>query len=262
MKSLRIALVLGAVALSQIMCHQSILVAPPGSDMDLIANPPFIAAHGEISVITVVLYDPTGNPVADGTVVQFFTDLGKIPEQAKTNDGVARVNFTSDSRSGTAHITAISGGGSAPTATPTSQPAGDVGASSLSASSAVAGVLNRDTVDVVIGTATPRFVIVTADPVRISDGRTSQITANVFDEEGNPVANVPVVFDVMALSGGAPPSTESMESGSRPLFTDVNGRVTDVLRTRYPRDAAPKSVGVRARTPVAEVEDVVEVFIN
>src|SRR5262245_6302275 len=95
-------------------CNQAIMVAPPNSNFDgstLVANPTFIAANGDVSVISGLLIDGTGNPVPDGTVVQFFTTLGKIQEQGKTNDGVVRVNLVSDGRSGTASVTAFSGSG-------------------------------------------------------------------------------------------------------------------------------------------------------
>ena len=94
-------------------CNQAIMTAPPGSKFapagSLIANPGFIAAHGDVSVISGLILKATGIPVADGTVVQFFTNLGKIDEQGKTNDGVVRVNLVSDSRSGTATVTAFTG---------------------------------------------------------------------------------------------------------------------------------------------------------
>ena len=84
----------------QLMCHQVILTAPPGSTITLIANPGFISANGGVSVISALVFEPAGTPVPDGTVVQFFTNLGRIDEQGKTNDGVARVNLVADSRSG------------------------------------------------------------------------------------------------------------------------------------------------------------------
>lgn len=90
-------------------CGQAILVAPDKSTMSIFVNPSFIAANGDTAVVSVLIIEPAGTPVPDGTVVQFFTTLGKIQEQAKTNDGVARVNLVSDARSGTAIVTAVSG---------------------------------------------------------------------------------------------------------------------------------------------------------
>src|SRR5512132_325930 len=102
-------LLLLALGLAHLTCNQAVLTAGPGSTLRVSANPPFIEAHGGVSVITAVVIEEIGTPVPDGTVVQFFTDLGDIQEQGRTNDGVARVNLIADSRSGKATITAISG---------------------------------------------------------------------------------------------------------------------------------------------------------
>jgi len=189
-------------------CGQAIMTAPPGSSLSLTANPEHIAAHGDVSVITAFVLEATGTPVADGTVVQFFTNLGRIDEQGKTNDGVARVNLVSDSRSGTAHVTAVSGGDVTTTPTTTT-------------------VAANGSVDVVIGTARTLHVVVTAVPPKVTPTRPAQIVAFVFDDAGNPVPNVPLLF---AVTGGT--GTESLESQGRPVFTDNNGQATDVLRTR------------------------------
>lgn len=259
------ALVLAA--LGQLTCHQAILVAPPGSTLELIANPEFIAANGDVSVITAVIYEPAGTPVADGTVVQFFTNLGKIQEQGKTNDGVARVNFTSDSRSGEATISAISGSGSAPSPAPTGSPTGQPtppgqgggGGQGVTIASGVtvaaaSGLRAADSVVVRIGSATPTAVFVLADPPRITDSRTSQIVANVLDDNGNGIANVPVFFETNG-------TFEFMESGTNAVFTDSSGRARAVLRTRYGRDQPQRTVTVTATTANG-VSDSVNVVIN
>ena len=81
-------------------CAGVLFTAPPGSSISLIASPPFVASDGGVSVITAIVIEPAGTTVADGTVVLFFTDIGSIEPQGKTRNGIARVNFTSDSRSG------------------------------------------------------------------------------------------------------------------------------------------------------------------
>jgi Big-like domain-containing protein len=224
-------------------CNQAIMVAPPGSTMELIANPEFIAAHGDVAVISAFVMDGTGQPVADGTVVQFFTNLGRIQEQGKTNDGVARVNLTSDSRSGEATVTAVSGGGAAPPVTTVAAAPPVVGfASAMSvtgASVASAAQLSAQ-VTVRIGSARPQFVVVSADPPRITTGRGTTILAQVFDEFGNPVANVPVIFTITSGAGLA-----RLDSGGRPMFTDNDGRATDILRTN---SVLQGTVTVRATT--------------
>jgi len=202
------------VALGQLSCHQVILTAPPGSEMQLSANPEFIVAHTGVSVISAIVIEQVGTPVPDGTVVQFFTTLGQIDEQGKTNDGVARVNLVADSRSGTAKVTAYSGAASASL---------DPG--------------------VAIGSALPARLVVVADPSRITESSSTHVFANVFDDVGNPVANVPVIFTVTA-----DPATEWMDSSGNQIPTDTNGRAEDVMRTR--RTTSGTAV-VKATVPAA-----------
>ena len=104
----RLAL-LALAALTPLSCGQAILSAPDGTTLSIFVNPPFIAANGDKAVVSVLAVEKAGTPVPDGTVIQFFTTLGKIQEQAKTNDGVARVDLISDARNGTATVTAASG---------------------------------------------------------------------------------------------------------------------------------------------------------
>jgi hypothetical protein len=88
---------------------------------------------------------------------------------------------------------------------------------------------------------------VVADPPRITGlgpARQSQITANVFDDNGNQVSNVPVIFTITANTS----QTETLQSGSQPIYTDTNGQAVDFLQTRYDPEAAPKSVTVTATT--------------
>ncbi len=203
------------LALASLTCNQAILTSPAGSTMTMIANPAFIAAGGEVSVISAVVIEPTGQPVVDGTVIQFFTSLGRIDAQGKTNDGVARVNLQSDTNSGAADITAISGA-------------------------------NTATTTVTIGSGRPALVIVSADPPRIettTPRRRSRITANVLDTDGNPVRNVPVFFSIEGS-----PATETLESGGQPIFTDSNGQARDFLQTSYSKKEVPKTVTVTATT--------------
>lgn len=213
-------------------CHQVILTAPLGSTMTLFANPTFICANGCKSTISaIVIEGNTGTPVADGTVVQFFTTLGKIDEQGKTNDGVARVNLVSDGRSGTAQITAFSGtatatlgGGGGNVPSPAPSPGQGGGGS---------GVL--------IGNTSAARVLVSATPQRIrpNDARVSTITATVFDTNGNFLSGVPVSFTTSAT-----PNEEEIDTGLQ--FTDNNGQVSVVMRTRADREGAPKDVTVTA----------------
>ena len=103
-----------ASALLTVTCEEVPLTAPAGTSIFLQCNPPFVVANGGTSVVTALLTEPAGTLVPDGTVVLFFTTLGRIDAQGQSVNGVVRVNFVADSRSGTATITAFSGGPAAP----------------------------------------------------------------------------------------------------------------------------------------------------
>src|SRR5207237_4646261 len=62
---------LGAILLVMALgaCAGALFLAPPGSTISLIANPSFVASDGGVSVITAVVIEPAGTPVADGTVI-------------------------------------------------------------------------------------------------------------------------------------------------------------------------------------------------
>ena len=158
-------------------CGQAILIAPAGSTLSIFVNPSFIAANGDTAVVSVLIFEPAGTPVPDGTVVQFFTTLGKIQEQAKTNDGVARVNLVSDARSGTATVTAFSGGG--------------VGTGSGA----------KGSVDVIIGAPrVSKVVPFLIDPsINLALGKSiANFGVNISDDKGNPISGVAVRFSVVS----------------------------------------------------------------
>jgi hypothetical protein len=192
--------VLVSLAVGHWGCEVPPLMAP-GSTIFLIANPEFIVANGGVSVITAIVSEPAGTFVPDGSVVLFFTNLGRIDPQGKTVDGVARVNLIADSRSGEATVRGVAAGGEEGFAT----------------------------VPVRIGSALPNSIVVTASPPSVRGGGSSTITANVFDRDGNPVANVPVIFS-LSLEGGL--IDARLDSGGSQRFTDTNGQAFDVLRTR------------------------------
>jgi hypothetical protein len=174
-----VAIAAGGLLAVLAACAGVLFTAPPGTTITLQAAPPSVASDGGVAVITAILIEPAGTPVADGTVVLFTTNIGSIEPQGKTKNGFARVNFTSDSRSGTAHITAISGG-PAPagvSASPGGSPAPSGGGSSGTGSS---------TVDVVVGNARVRGVCcIRADPPRITGSNSTHVFARVLDEYVN-----------------------------------------------------------------------------
>ena len=190
-------------------CDDVPQLAPPEATMTVFAAPTNVPASGGVSVITAIVTEVIGTPVPDGTVVQFFTDLGTIDREGRTKDGVARVNFVSDTRSGTANITAVSGPVTGGTA-------------------------------VAVGEAVASRMIVTADPpfIKLSVSKTTHIIATVLDSNGNPVPNIGVIFTVST-------TTELMEPAGTPVYTDSNGRAEAVLRTKR---TTPGSVVVNVQT--------------
>jgi hypothetical protein len=227
-------------------CAGVLFTAPPGSSCSLIANPPFVASDGGVSNITALVIEPAGTTVADGTIILFFTDIGLIDRQAKTKDGLAHVNFTSDSRSGTAHISAICGGAApavAPSTSPSASPGPVPGGGGGSGSA---------TVNVTVGNARVRAVVgLRADPPRITTSNSTHVFARVIDENGNGIANVPVFFDIVATTN---PGTEFFDIQG-PVFTNNSGEAENVMRTR--REFAGTAT-VRARAIGAGVEVVSE----
>jgi hypothetical protein len=190
----------GAVSLTALLlsCEGAYLTAPDNSTMDLSANPPFVAANGGVSEITAFVIEPAGTYVADGTVVRWTTDLGRIDAETRTRRGVATARFVSDSRSGKANIRAFSG--------------------------SVSADLDPD---ITIGNARVLAIRLRAVPSRIIESNSTHVIATVIGESGNPVANVPVTFEV--VDSGA---TEFFDSAGAPIFTNNNGEAEDVLRTR------------------------------
>jgi hypothetical protein len=217
------------LALGQVTCNQAIMTAPAGSTLVLRANPDLIPSNGGVSVITALVVEPAGTVVADGTVVQFFTNLGDIEEQGKTNDGVARVNLRANGRSGVATVTAFSGGDAVPAPSPSATATPTTGVP-VSAAAGTASAAANDTTDVTIGTAGAASIFASANPPQITNARgSSLIRATVFDGSGNPLPGVPVFFSVAATQGSG---AYLMDSGGRPVFTDSNGQALDNLRVR------------------------------
>jgi hypothetical protein len=227
-------------------CEAVPLTAAPGTSLTLIANPEFVPANGGRSLVTAILIEPAGTFVPDGTEVFLFTNLGQIEASVKTVNGVARTYFISDSRSGRATVTAISGG-PAPAPSASASPGTGTGGTTGDGSA---------TATITIGSALPTRVLVTASPQRITTPRHASISANVFDEFGNPVQNVPVVFSV---DGSL--VEETLDSGGTPQFTDSSGRAFDTLRTRAPVGGVQKSVTVTATTANG-ITGTVTVFVD
>ncbi|HXK12384.1 MAG TPA: hypothetical protein VMT70_22290 [Vicinamibacteria bacterium] len=257
---------IGAAAIAT--CAKAPLTAPSGTTIYLQANPDFVPANGGQALVTALLTEPAGTPVADGTEVFFLTTLGSIPESAKTSNGMARAYFVSDSRSGRATVLAYSGGQAAVAPSPTASPSP---AAVFRSSGAVGAVTPRPfadatgsgtgqaTITIDIGSSLPAKVVVTANPQLLAGDRSATIAANVYDGNGNPVQNVPVIFTVSTTGGD--PLQEYLASGGTPQFTNTNGQAFDVLTTRAPNGTTQKTVTVTATTPNGTTNDVA-VIVN
>ena len=193
-------------------------------------NPTFIAANGDTAIVSVLVIEPAGTPVPDGTVVQFFTTLGRIQEQGKTNDGVARVNLISDARSGTAMVTAVSGGVAA-----TGTGSGGTGSGGTPTTSG----------EVKIGSARPARIVpgVIDSRIELKSGRTiARFKVTVLDEFGNPVSGVPVRFT------SADPALDTVHGSD--TTTDNNGDAFSQVQTRR---TAAGTITVKAEALVGAV---------
>ena len=216
-------------------CAGAYLTAPPGSTLTLVANPDFIPSHGGVSELTAIVTEPAGTDVPDGTVVLWSTNLGHVDRETRTRRGIARNRLISDSRSGLATVVAASGADSLPpTTTPTSTTTTTTLASPRAQAAAAAGTSvlltgaqNSASIPVTIGNALVRDIRLRAVPSRITISNSTHVIATVLDAFGNPVANVPVFFEVVS-----DPQTEFFDSSGAPVHTNNNGEAEDVLRTR------------------------------
>jgi hypothetical protein len=214
--------------------------------VQLFASPPFVPANGGVSTITAIITEPAGTPVADGTVMLCFSDIGHVDPQGKTKNGIARVNFVSDSRSGIATITCLSGG-AAPAPVASASPGGGGGGGTGGTSGTGA-----DTVLVGVGNALVTALRLRADPPRITISNSTHVFALVVGLFGNPLPNVPVYFSIVPPSAGSDPGTEFFDV-TGPVFTNNNGEAENVMRTRR-QTAGTAQVKASAPGPMGFVD--------
>ena len=194
-------------------CDKVPLTAPTGSVITLIAANSNVPLNGEVEIVATVIENGTtstgtgtgtgtgttssttagaGTPVQNGTLVSFTSTLGTIePSEARTNNGQVRVKFRSNGQSGTATITAFSGGAS--------------------------GKLEN----LKVGAAAAERVLVSANPQTLgASGGTALITARVEDVSGSGLSGVPVTF-----------TTDAGTLTATTAATDQNGVATTTLNT-------------------------------
>ncbi len=185
-----------------------------GVKFSVSANPLSLIADGRSkSSVRAVLKETTTNLAIVGAEVTFGTDLGTLPRSAVTNSsGVAKVELTSDTHTGTATVVASYGD------------------------------FIADTVKVNFWESVPKYLTVSADPtVLIADNRsTSTITASVSDEGNNPVPDGTIVtFEITRGSGTIEPqkptsqgvATSTLTSSTQPDSVLVTVRVGDLAAT-------------------------------
>ena len=178
-----------------VACERVPLLAPSGSTLTLTSPTTALPVNGT-APIGVQVIEPSGTPPHSGTHVTFTTTLGTLfPTEAETDSsGQAIVQFRAGSASGTATISAISGGAS-------------VGATG--------------TLKILVGTAAVGKVVINASPSLVpSLGGSSTISTQVYDVNGNVLAAAPVSF-----------STTAGVLSSTLAVTDANGAAQVVLST-------------------------------
>lgn len=208
-------------------CDRVALLAPAGSTITLTTFASTLPLNGTTNIIAQVI-EPSGTPPHEGTVVTFTTDLGAIqPIEAETDaGGRVMVTFTAGTRSGTATVTALSGGVTT----------GSTGA-----------------VKIAVGAAGVSTVGITAVPGAIAPGGKATITATLNDPTGAVVSGVPVTF-----------STDNGSLSAAVVTTDTNGAASTTLTTtktakvKATAGAATTSGETTTAAPSAEVTVTVE----
>jgi Bacterial Ig-like domain (group 1)/PKD domain len=190
-----LAAMVAVSAIAAVACEKVPLLAPTGSTITLTSLATVLPANGTTSIIAQVI-ESGGTPPHSGTFVTFTTSLGSVqPAEAETDiSGRVIVKYVAGGGSGTATITALSGG---------------VSASGTNA------------IKILVGSAAVGRVNMGANPTLVpTQGGTSVITAVVIDVNGNPLPNVSVSF-----------STTTGTLADAAVNTDQNGLAQTTLRT-------------------------------
>ncbi len=195
------ALLSVAVAVLLAACDKVPLTAPTESTIQLFAAAAAVSSSGSTDIVATVT-EQGGTPVQNGTVVSFTTTLGRIePSEARTSNGKVTVKFTADGRSGTARITAFSG-----------------------------GAATEEPLELPIGSAAAETITLRADPARLpANGGSTQLFAFVRDLAGNALAGVTVGFS--ADAGTLSPGVATTDGNGEARTTLTSGRETTVTAT-------------------------------
>ena len=188
--------------LAAVACEKVPLLAPSGSSIVLTAPTNALSASGTTTIVAQIL-ESAGTPPHSGTHVTFTTTLGRVePADAVTDaNGRVTVSFIAGGNSGTALISATSGGAS---------------------TGANGGVR------IAVGSAAVGRVSVSANPNPVSvNGGVATITASVVDLNGNALSAVPVSFSTSAgVLGSALVNTETGGGAQTTITTATQATVT------------------------------------
>jgi adhesin/invasin len=159
-----------------------------------------LVANGTSStLITATLVTSTGDLAGDGITVNFTTDLGRF-----STDGAKTATATTDGGTGSVLIQF----GSEKDVVGTATIVANVGGVAQSIQIALTGA------------GAPATIILGADSTTISIFGTTGITAQVLDDEGNPVADGTAVFFSASLVGtGVTPSDTTVEGLATAIFS-------------------------------------------
>ena len=208
-----------ACALLTSACQKVPLLAPSGSIITLQTTATALPVNGSTEIVA-QLIEPSGTPPQRGTLVSFTTTLGSIePSQAETDiSGRAVVKFLAGSGSGTATISAISGG---------------------------VAVVAANALKILIGTAAVASVRVSASPALLpANGGVSTITAQALDINGNPLSSAPVNFSTTAGTlDQSFVTTDQAGTATTSLRTSTQATVTAAVGAQGGSTTAPPATG-------------------
>jgi hypothetical protein len=215
-------------------CDKVPLLAPTGTVISLIPVTTTVSLNSEVTIIATVIENGAatggtgsgtttttrtgaGTPVQNGTLITFTTTLGRIePSEARTHNGQVSVRLITGNASGTATITAFSGGASS-------------------------------TTQLKIGTAGVKTVLLTTTPQALgAAGGTVQVVASVTDDGGNALSGVPVTF--ATDKGSISPSTATTDSSGNATATLTTTATAKVTATAGTVSSAAATVTVNARS--------------
>jgi hypothetical protein len=204
-----------AIPLGVASCDKVPLLAPTGTVITLLSTSNTASLNSSIAIIATAIENGVassgtgtgttstggsgaGTPVQNGTLISFTTTIGHIePTEARTHNGQVSVNLVTGGQSGTATITAYSGGAST-------------------------------SLQLRIGTAAAGRIQVSAAPQTLgSTGGTSTVSALVTDDGGAGISGIPVTFSTDQGSLNPPTSiTDANGVATTTLTTATTATVT------------------------------------